>query len=753
MAYATHSIKTKVLITAHVIETLNVGGKLAVRVHHDSSSSAGAEVGFRLAPTPHGNGGERVQISDHSQTAYNLAFYIIGKGTDGSGVYYLLGENPGDQTGYPFSASAGTGGYIHGSEAKPILGPLRTDGELGGALVQQGTGADQKTILVGGGGGGGSAITVQDEGSSLSSAATVLNFTGSGVTASGGTGTKTINIPGGAGQNIWEGINIFDDDAGGFSFGSPGQTPTTPNSELRFYAGNNVRISRGSSTDPLNITIGFEEKVEVIHSAQPINAETTIAICLSDTHCTAIAKSQLYKFHIEGNNTEFVNVGADTIRIPRSRYHFLTTGDRIEYLDPDAPVLGTGGLTPPQEIGGLSYNTQYYVIKVGTLSASPTSNDRYSPHYIKLAASQSDAIAGTAITLTGLGEGPHHRFQIQVTAGSPDHYQKYYDWWGGYTTQDGDFEGAGNLQFDYTQYTGLINLPKPEVGKKLTLIIPWRASGIDDFRGIAQSMNPTGARIGGYGGLQFICSANVDDEGNPKDSFIGNDLLEMNVKYNYMPSLSSAFKGQAGRTVTGDSFVLCEPEQYRMDYINMLRTFSSEYDYNSGDKTPAQWHALAQSAKKAGLYAPDLGHVVIELVGVPALDGSHIPESGLPSDTWRPDIPPELHMPSVNGEPVGQHYDNNAEVPVVGTVNAGSVEEPLEPPGYTSAYFPAIWAISTPNHITQSDLRVGVPTHGIFTDYRTAMGGRGGRGGVTQYDTRSQYYHILAREYTDRGGS
>ena len=41
-----------------------------------------------------------------------------------------------------------------------------------------------------------SAITVQDEGSSLSTAATTLNFTGSGVTASGTGATKTINISG-----------------------------------------------------------------------------------------------------------------------------------------------------------------------------------------------------------------------------------------------------------------------------------------------------------------------------------------------------------------------------------------------------------------------------------------------------------------------------------------------------------------------------------------------------------------------------
>ena len=49
------------------------------------------------------------------------------------------------------------------------------------------------------GGGGGSSLTIQDEGSALSTAATTLNFVGSGVTATGSGATKTITIRGGGG--------------------------------------------------------------------------------------------------------------------------------------------------------------------------------------------------------------------------------------------------------------------------------------------------------------------------------------------------------------------------------------------------------------------------------------------------------------------------------------------------------------------------------------------------------------------------
>ena len=50
--------------------------------------------------------------------------------------------------------------------------------------------------------GGGSSITIQDEGSSLSTAATTINFVGDGVTASGTGATKTITISGGGGSSL-----------------------------------------------------------------------------------------------------------------------------------------------------------------------------------------------------------------------------------------------------------------------------------------------------------------------------------------------------------------------------------------------------------------------------------------------------------------------------------------------------------------------------------------------------------------------
>ena len=52
------------------------------------------------------------------------------------------------------------------------------------------------TVIEGGGGGSGTPITVQDEGSTLTSSLSLLNFTGAGVTASTAGSAVTINIPG-----------------------------------------------------------------------------------------------------------------------------------------------------------------------------------------------------------------------------------------------------------------------------------------------------------------------------------------------------------------------------------------------------------------------------------------------------------------------------------------------------------------------------------------------------------------------------
>jgi len=104
-----------------------------------------------------------------------------------------------------------------------------TDGTSGQALVTDGNGQLSFTTISGGG--GGSAITVQDEGNSLSTGATTLNFVGSGVAASGTGGTKTITISGGGGGgsanvNTDVVVNTFNGDSATTAF-TLSSEPTT----------------------------------------------------------------------------------------------------------------------------------------------------------------------------------------------------------------------------------------------------------------------------------------------------------------------------------------------------------------------------------------------------------------------------------------------------------------------------------------------------------------------------------------------
>ena len=81
----------------------------------------------------------------------------------------------------------------------------------GYALVSNGSGTLSWAAMSG----GISGITIQEEGSSLSTAATTLNFVGSSVTATGSGATKTITVTGGgvtsdAQQNTVAGTNAGD---------------------------------------------------------------------------------------------------------------------------------------------------------------------------------------------------------------------------------------------------------------------------------------------------------------------------------------------------------------------------------------------------------------------------------------------------------------------------------------------------------------------------------------------------------------
>ena len=98
-------------------------------------------------------------------------------------------------------------------------GDINITGTLNSHTIPSGTGTLALTSDI-----TGAAITVQDEGSALATAATTINFAGSGVVASGTGATKTITISGGGGgialTDISVGSNASASGTGGLAYNS-----------------------------------------------------------------------------------------------------------------------------------------------------------------------------------------------------------------------------------------------------------------------------------------------------------------------------------------------------------------------------------------------------------------------------------------------------------------------------------------------------------------------------------------------------
>ena len=116
---------------------------------------------------------------------------------------------------------------------KVILKRSSTDGKL---QLQTTDGSSTSNSEVSGDSGGSGGVTVQEEGSALSTTATTLNFVGSSVTASGSGATKTITITAGSGGTTTVYASIAAMTATSPSAGD--QALVTANSGLYIYNGN-----------------------------------------------------------------------------------------------------------------------------------------------------------------------------------------------------------------------------------------------------------------------------------------------------------------------------------------------------------------------------------------------------------------------------------------------------------------------------------------------------------------------------------
>ena len=145
----------------------------------------------------------------------------------------ILGWNGSD-----FAWQADGGSLTVQDEGSALSTAATTLNFVGAGVTASGTGAT-KTITISGGGGG-SSLSVKDEGSALSTAATTLNFVGAGVVASGTGAEKTITIAGGG-----SGITVQDE----------GSSLSTSGTTLNFV-GAGVTASGTGATKTITISGG-----------------------------------------------------------------------------------------------------------------------------------------------------------------------------------------------------------------------------------------------------------------------------------------------------------------------------------------------------------------------------------------------------------------------------------------------------------------------------------------------------------------
>ena len=204
-------------------------------------------------------------------------------------------------------------------------------------------GAQEVTIAASGGSQG---ITIQEEGSALSTLATTLNFTGDNVTASGTGATKTINVTGGGGTVSVE-KNIFTGDGSDTTFDASSTISNENNIQIYIdgvyqnkdtYSTSGVTVTF-SSAPPTGATIEFMHYTSVTGIIEVDNFTangSTTAFTVSSS-ITSKNKTQIYidgvyqnksTYSVSGTTVTFNTAPSNGSKI--DVVHLLSASDTVD---------------------------------------------------------------------------------------------------------------------------------------------------------------------------------------------------------------------------------------------------------------------------------------------------------------------------------------------------------------------------------------------------------------------------------------
>ena len=227
-----------------------------------------------------------------------------------------------DAQGRLTAASSGAAGGITVQEEGSSLSTAATTlNFVGSGVTASGTGAT-KTITVAAGG-----ITVQEEGSSLSTAATTLNFVGSSVTAAGTGATKTITISSGGGLSSDAQNNTVGGTNAGDSFTG---TDATDNTLIGYDAGT------GITTADQNTIIGSG-------AGSVNNGNSNVYIGYRAGQGSTYNPGSCYNNVCIGHDAGKTYTGVDSVVIGRQAGKDMTTGEKNTVVGASAAQSLTTG--------------------------------------------------------------------------------------------------------------------------------------------------------------------------------------------------------------------------------------------------------------------------------------------------------------------------------------------------------------------------------------------------------------------------
>jgi hypothetical protein len=335
-----------------------------LRFYEDAAKTTAYTTGVTTSGTP-GSSGAYTQIIPTTATppilfyqcsAHSLmgSYVKFGTGTVGD-TYSIDVTQDGDNVDLKLDAASGTdstvqltagtnvtltrndaqqvtiaasgGGIIVQEEGSSLSTAATTLNFTGAAVTASGSGAT-KTIDVTGG-----AITVQEEGSPLSTAATTLNFTGSAVTASGSGAVKTINVTGGSsGGTVTIEKNVYTGDGSDVTFDTT--TAIANENNVQVYIDGVYQSKDNYTTSGSTVTMstapGNSTSVELIHMV------STSGVIARDSF-TGNGSTTAYVLTMSISNENATQVYLDGVY--QSKNNYSTSGSTLTFST--APPNGT----------------------------------------------------------------------------------------------------------------------------------------------------------------------------------------------------------------------------------------------------------------------------------------------------------------------------------------------------------------------------------------------------------------------------